>query len=259
MPDRPQAIASAACFAISLRRRQTCKVGARERRMASSDITYTTRAGETFTGRLSTPKGGGKAPGILLITAIFGIDKEMEDLADAWAADGFIVSTPDIFWRQIPGPTADMETAFKRYNDFDFDQGIKDIEDLVNDLRSRPECNGKVGVLGFCFGGRYAHLAASRFGADAAGAFHGTLIGKHLDETDSVKCPVSFHFGADDPVVPQEEVAAIQKSYTSHTNAEIVVHAGASHNFSMPQKQGYHPQAAAAARAAVLKAFNTMK
>lgn len=227
--------------------------------MPSSDITYTTRAGETFGGRLSAPEGGGKAPGILMITAIFGIDKEMEELADAWAADGFVVSTPDIFWRQIPGPTADMEVAFKRYNDFDFDQGIKDIEDLMNDLRNRPECNGKVGVLGFCFGGRYAHLAASRFGANAAGSFHGTMIGKHLDETDKVTCPVSFHFGADDPVVPMDEVEAIRKAYASHANAEIAVHPGASHNFSMPHKQGYHAEAAAASRAAVLKAFNTMK
>ena len=227
--------------------------------MSSSNITYKTRGGENFTGRLSVPDGGGKAPGILLITAIFGIDKEMEELADAWASDGFVVSTPDIFWRQIPGPTADMEVAFKRYNDFDFDQGILDIEDLMNDLRGRPECNGKVGVLGFCFGGRYAHLCASRFGADAAGAFHGTMIGKHLDETDKVKCPVSFHFGSEDPVVPMDEVEAIRQSYASHSNAEIVVHAGATHNFSMPQKDGYHAEAAKASRAAVLKAFNTMK
>lgn len=227
--------------------------------MPSSDITYTTRAGETFGGRLSVPEGGGKAPGILMITAIFGIDKEMEELADAFAADGFVVSTPDIFWRQIPGPTADMETAFKRYNDFDPDQGMKDIEDLMNDLRNRPECNGKVGVLGFCFGGRYAHLAAARLGANAAGSYHGTLIGKHLDETDKVTCPVSFHFGAEDPIVPGEEVEEIRKAYASHANAEIVVHPGASHNFSMPYKDGYHPQAAAAARAAVLKTFNTMK
>ena len=79
--------------------------------MASSNITYTTRAGENFTGRLSTPPGGGKAPGILLITAIFGVDDEMQELADAWAADGFVVSTPDIFWRQIPGPTAEFTCA----------------------------------------------------------------------------------------------------------------------------------------------------
>ena len=227
--------------------------------MAGSEITYTTRANETFTGYMAKPAGSGKAPGILLITAIFGIDEEMQQLSDAWAADGFLVSTPDIFWRQMPGPTADMEKAFARYNAFDPDQGMKDIEDMVKDLRANPQCNGKVGVLGFCFGGRYAHLAAARLGANAAGAYHGTLIGKHLDETPHVKCPVSFHFGAEDPVVPMDEVDAIKASYASHANADIVVHAGATHNFAMPTKQGYHPQAAAASREAVLKCFNTMK
>ena len=73
--------------------------------MPSTDISYTTRDGENFTGYLSEPNGDGKAPGILLITAIFGIDTEMQELADAWAADGFIVSVPDIFWRVMPGPT----------------------------------------------------------------------------------------------------------------------------------------------------------
>ena len=86
------------------------------------------------------------------------------------------------------------------------------------------------------------------------GAFHGTAIDQHLDETDKITCPVSFHFGAEDPVVPMEQVEAIKKSYASHANAEIVVHPGATHNFSMPYKQGYHPEAAKASRDAVLRA-----
>ena len=73
--------------------------------MPSTDISYTTRDNETFTGYLAEPDGDGKMPGILLITAIFGIDDEMKELANAWAADGFIVSVPDIFWRVMPGPT----------------------------------------------------------------------------------------------------------------------------------------------------------
>jgi len=174
--------------------------------MPSAEITYTTRNDETFTGYLSSPDGDAKVPGIVLITAIFGIDDEMKELSDAWTDDGFVVSTPDIFWRVMPGPTADMEKAFARYEAFDADQGMLDIEDLINDLKSRPQCNGKVAVLGFCFGGRYAHLAAARLGADAAGSYHGTRIGEHLDEVDQVTCPVSFHFGADDPFVPMEEV-----------------------------------------------------
>lgn len=226
--------------------------------MPSTEITYTTRDNETFTGYLAAPEGEGTAPGILLVTAIFGIDEEMKELSDAWARDGFVVSTPDIFWRVMPGPTADMEKAFARYEAFDFAQGMNDIEDLIGDLRARPRCNGKVAVLGFCFGGRYAHLAAARFGIDAAGAYHGTRIGEHLDEVDRVTCPVSFHFGDSDPVVPMEEVAAIQAAYASHGNAEIAVYEGATHNFSMPYKEGYHAEAAKASREAVLRCFRSM-
>ena len=79
-----------------------------------------------------------------------------------------------------------------------------------------------------------AHLAAARLGADAAGSYHGTRIGEHLDEVSQVTCPVSFHFGADDPFVPMDEVNAIKAAYAGRPNANIVTHAGASHNFAMP-------------------------
>lgn len=226
--------------------------------MPGTEITYTTRANERFTGWLATPEGSAPAPGILLITAIFGIDDEMKALAEAWAQDGFVVSVPDIFWRVMPGPTADMEKAFARYEAFDREQGLRDIEDLVKALRSRPQCNGKIAILGFCFGGLYAHLGAGRLGIDAAAAFHGTKIGTALEETANVTCPVSFHFGDADPVVPMDEVAAIRKAYAGRPGAEIVVHPGAGHNFSMPHKPGYHAEAARASREAVLKCFRGM-
>lgn len=226
--------------------------------MASNNIKYKTRANETFDGYLAAPDGNAKVPGILVITAIFGVDDEMKQLSDQWAKDGFLVSTPDIFWRQIPGPTADMKVAFERYEKFDPVQGLKDIEDLMKDLKARPQCNGKAAVLGFCFGGRYAHLSTTRLGANAAAAFHGTMIGLHLDEVDKVKVPVSYHFGDQDPVVPMDEVNAIQKAFSGKPNAEIKVYKGATHNFSMPTKDGYHPQAARDARAAALKCFKSM-
>ncbi len=226
--------------------------------MPRTEITYTTRADENFSGYLAAPDGDGKVPGLLLITAIFGIDDEMKELSNAWADDGFLVSTPDIFWRVMPGPTADMEKAFARFGAFDQNQGMLDIEDLIRDLKARPQCNGKVAVLGFCFGGLYGHLAAARFGIDAAGSFHGTKIGPEAGEADKVKCPVSFHFGEQDPVVPMDEVEIIRQAYAGHANAEITVHAGAAHNFSMPHKDGYHPQAAKASRDAVLRCFQSM-
>lgn len=226
--------------------------------MAGTDITYTTRNNERFDGYLAAPAGAAKAPGILLITAIFGVDQEMRELADAWASDGFIVSVPDIFWRQIPGPTADRKVAFERYEQFEPAQGMKDVEDLVRDLASRPRCNGKVAILGFCFGGRYALLGAARLGLAAAASFHGTLMGQHLDEADRITCPVSFHFGDRDPVVPMGEVHAIQKAFAGRSNADIQVYEGAGHNFAMPRKEGFHAAAATESRARVLRCFTSM-
>ena len=59
--------------------------------MPSHEITYTTRNNETFTGYYTYPNGHGPFPGIVLLTAIWGTDEEMKELADAWAADGFVV------------------------------------------------------------------------------------------------------------------------------------------------------------------------
>lgn len=226
--------------------------------MIISDINYTTRNNETFSGRLSQPDGDNQLPGIVLITAIFGMDEEMEKLADEYAAEGYIVSVPDYFWRQLPGPTAERDVAFARMNDYEPEQGLMDVEDVINALRAHPRCNGKVAVLGFCFGGWIAHVSAARFGANAAAAYHGTRIGQYLDEMPPPDCPVSFHFGEDDPIVPLDEVEQVRTAYQGHANAEIVTHPGATHNFAMPQKPGYHKEVADASRQAVMECFKAM-
>ena len=226
--------------------------------MSISDITYQTRSGETFNGLLTQPLGNGELPGLALITAIFGIDDEMIELADTYADDGFIVSVPDYFWRQTPGPTMNRDVAFARMNSYDQKEGIRDIEDVVIDIRDHSRCNGKVAVLGYCFGGWIAHVSAARFGINAAGCFHGTQIGNYLDETPNVSCPVSFHFGSDDPVVPMDEVDQIKNAYKNHENAEIIVHEGVGHNFSMPYKPGYDTNAAKSSRKAVIRCFKNM-
>ena len=99
--------------------------------MPGADVRYTTRTGESFDGYLTGPAGDAPAPGILLITAIFGVDREMRELADAWAADGFLVSVPDIFWRQTPGPTADITVALDRYGKFDLSFHLGETDPVV--------------------------------------------------------------------------------------------------------------------------------
>ena len=226
--------------------------------MVGKTIKYGTRDGEEFDGYLTKPGIDDPLPGIVIITAIFGTDEDMIRLSDGWASDGFIVSVPDIFWRVLPGPTADHAVGRDRMGKFDVEQGMKDIEDVVADLKNRPECNGKVGMLGFCFGGRYVHLSAARLGIDAGVVFHGTAIGKNLEETNKITCPMSLHFGENDPVVPMEEVNSIKTAYAGKTNVDIVVYEGAGHSFSMPSNQGYDADAAKASRDSVLALFRSM-
>ncbi len=228
--------------------------------MLGNSIKYSTSDNKSFDGYLVKPEGDGPFPGIVILTAIFGVDEGIIKLSDEWAKDGFIVSVPDIFWRVHPGPLplSEHEAARARMDKFDVEQGVIDIEDIVLDLRNRAECNGKVGMLGFCFGGRYVHLAAARLDIDAGAAFHGTAIGKNLDETGKISCPMSLHFGDKDPVVPMDEVNAIKDAYANNKNADIGVYEGADHSFSMPWHPSYHEGAAKASRQAVLECFQAM-
>ena len=79
--------------------------------------------------------------------------------------------------------------AFGFYQRFDADQSIKDIADALKALRARPECNGKVGALGFCLGGKLAYLAAARTDVDCAVCYYGVGIEADLGEADEHQVP----------------------------------------------------------------------
>ncbi len=226
--------------------------------LSSFDMTFTARDGVTYDGRMSTPAGEDKAPAILIIPAIFGTDAEMEGLIEDFARDGFLTAAPDYFHRSVPGPTADFQAALARMNSFDMAQGLKDMDDNIRELRRHPRCNGKVAVLGFCFGGSFAFLAGARFGADAVGTYHGTRIHTVLEEADRLRVPTSLHYGDDDPHVPMEQVTAVQAALAGKDGCEVVVHAGGQHNFSMPTKAGYDAAVAQSARDSVIACFSQM-
>lgn len=101
-------------------------------------------------------------------------------------------------------------------------------------------------VLGICFGGGMALRAAVAGRIDGLVTWHGTRLEGNLAGVEHLTCPVRLHFGEDDPVVPAAARAAIAAAFAGHPDAELVVHPGATHGYSHPDAEAWHPVAAQA-------------
>ena len=217
---------------------------------AGTDIVIAQDDGKPFNGYLVAPKSG-KGPGILLYTAIFGVNADQRDMADSFAAKGFFVLVPDLFWRVHPGPLAyndeDRKMAFARSEKVDLDRLMADLEGALDLLKAQPGCSGRIASLGYCFGGLISVLSASRLDVEVALSYHGTRIGEALSDVAVARCPTSLHFGGADKASPPEEIAAIRK--VGNPNVEIFVYDGADHGFAQPARPGYQKEAATRAYA----------
>jgi carboxymethylenebutenolidase len=160
----------------------------------------------SFGGYLATPESG-SGPGLVLLQEIFGVNRHIREVADLFAEEGYVVLAPDLFWRIQPGvelgySDADFQAALRYYQRLDVDRAILDVGDALRALRAHPSCTGRVGAIGFCLGGTLAYLAAARLPIDAAVSYYGVGIEGHLDEAESIKCPIVLHFAAEDEFVP---------------------------------------------------------
>ena len=204
------------------------------------------------------------APGIVLLPPIFGVEPLIQALADRYAARGFVVVVPNQFRRDADPEVLERTDEGRargqaRMQRVDPDVICDDVGATVAELRAMPECGGNVAVLGFCFGGRYAFLAAARLDVQAAAAFHPTRIGASLAEAPRLHAPLSLHCGAEDPVAPMSEVDAIRDALRDIADAEVFVYPGTTHNFAVPGVPGYDPAVAALAEERVFAVFDRLK
>jgi carboxymethylenebutenolidase len=204
----------------------------------------------------------GAGPGVVMVSSIFGLDQTMKDLCDDLAGRGCVALAQNFFWRdKEPGAMVlpvDMERAVARVMRLDFRLAAEDLRLGVEAVRRQPECNGKVAVFGFCFGGPFAWRAAcDGFGIDAGVSFHGTQVSKLMRPGDSPGCPVSFHYGDQDDLAPPEELAAVKK-VADETGSEFVIHPGAGHGY-MLRGMHYHAEAARKSWDSALQLVDTLR
>jgi carboxymethylenebutenolidase len=205
----------------------------------------------SFSGYLATPASG-SGPGLILLQEIFGVNLHIRELADLYAEEGYLVLAPDLFWRMKPGielgyTQDDFATALDYYRRFDVDRAILDAGAALAGLRANPNCNGKVGAIGFCLGGKLAYLAAARLPLDAAVGYYGVAIEDNLDEAASIHCPLALHFASEDKFVPATTRAAIKQALATNDQAEIYVYQGADHAFNNRARDSFHRPSASIA------------
>ena len=212
--------------------------------MAGTHVTIPAADGGKFDSYVAAPVSG-KGAGVVIVSTISGVDSDMTHYADALADEGFVASAPDMFWRDAdPGPLTWNEDgrkrAFARNDRYDFELGMRDLADVIADLKKHPRYNGKIAVMGFCFGGPFALLAAARYGTDAGISFHGSHVENHLDEVNRVHCQLSFHYGDRDEVAPMAAIERIREAFTPLADAKVYVYPGAGHGFmTMTRGGGY--------------------
>jgi carboxymethylenebutenolidase len=190
----------------------------------------------------------GKGPGVIVVTHVFGVDQDTKAICDELAARGCVSLAQNFFWRDddsgVLVEPQNIQRAIARAMRIDFAKAMDDLRRGIEELRRHPNCNGKIALLGFCFGGPYAwRSACDGLGVDASVSFQGTYVSKYMKPGDKPSCPVAFHYGEHDFLAPAEELAAV-KAMADATGSAFTVHAGAEHGYMMPSNSHYHAEAA---------------
>ncbi len=214
-----------------------------------AEVTIRAADGGSFSAYLATPKSG-KGPGIVLIQEIFGVNKVMRDLADGFAAQGYTVMCPDLFWRQEPGvqitdkTEAEWKKAFSLMQGFNTAKGVDDLKATLATLRKHQACTGKVGSIGYCLGGKLAFLMATRSDSDANVGYYGVGLQDSLGEAKNIKKPLLLHIAEKDQFVPPEAQKKVIEALKGNKLVIIYTYPGADHAFARIGGQHYDKKAA---------------
>jgi carboxymethylenebutenolidase len=189
---------------------------------------------DRFTAYAAEPEGSPKAA-IVVVQEIFGVNPGIREKVDQWAAKGYYAVAPDLFWRMKPGiqldpdQPAEFTEALGYMQRFDIDAAIRDLEATIRHAR---RIAGKVGVVGFCLGGKIAYLAATRTDTDASVSYYGVGIDALLGEAHAIARPLLLHFAELDHFVDAAARETITSGLAGNRHVEIEVHPGVDHGFA---------------------------
>lgn len=214
----------------------------------AQDIELGASDGHRLSAYLSNPAADSRG-GIVVVQEIFGVTRHIRAVVDQYAAAGFTAIAPALFdrvERNVDVPYTDMAKGFGYMQQLKNDKVMLDIQAALN----RVAAAGKVGVVGYCWGGTMAYLAAARLNVAAAVAYYGGGIDKHISEKP--RCPIMFHYGEKDAHIPLSVVAKVKEAVPDG----IFYTYPADHGFNCTDRASYEPASAKLALERSLEFFH---
>src|SRR5690554_1709428 len=179
------------------------------------------------------------APGLVLIQEIFGINQSMRTAANQWAALGFNVLVPDLFWRQQPGvvlePRIEAEFAqgVQLMQAMDQDVAVQDL-DLAREWLVKNFDHDRVGALGYCLGGRLVVKMAQATPIKSAVSYYGVGLENVVPSVTANAAPVLLHIAELDSYVPADTRKVLLDDAAGREDWEAYVYPGCDHAFARP-------------------------
>lgn len=213
--------------------------------------------GFVFPAYVAEPAGKPKAA-VVVLQEIFGVNSHIRSVADGYAAAGYLAVAPATFHRVQPGvdigyTDADMKTGMglKAAVEALPPPGVlQDVQAAIN--HAAQTSGGKVGIVGFCWGGLLSWRAACTLsGLSAAVPYYGGGMTAGDEPARKPACPVMVHFGDQDHWIPMDTVEAFKKA---QPGVQVHLYA-ANHGFNCDQRGSYNEAAAALAKGRTLEFF----
>ena len=225
----------------------------------AESIMISGHGGDTIEAYSARPLEPGKqVGGVVVIHHMPGYDAGTKEIARTFAAGGYNAMLPNLYWREAPGASPDDAAAAARaVGGVPDERLVGDVAGAVAFLRALSTSNGKVGVIGYCSGGRQSFLAAVSLPLDAAVDCYGGFVvgdppaesplkvGPIVDKAPDLSCPLLGLFGSDDKYPSPSDVAELEaalkaagKTYEFHS------YEGAGHAFFSVNRPAYRPEAA---------------
>ncbi len=224
-----------------------------DKRLITAKVDYDA-AGTKMNGYLARQIGGKKRPAVIVISENRGLNAHIQDVTRRFAIDGFLAFGPDPL-APLGGTPADAAEAGKMMSGLNRPETVARLAAAVKFLATHAESTGKVGVVGFCWGGAMVNLiAAAGTTLNAGVSYYGSQL--PAEEVPKISCPLMLHYASEDARI-NAGIPAYEAALKEHKKPyELFMYEGAGHAFNNNTGTRYHKEAAELAWKRTVEFFN---